>query len=467
MKAIRRFLSLAMVCLLLCGLLPGFALAEDTAETGKIVLGGDTAGQPGDTVKVEVKVEECPGIMGMKFSPLYDSAVLKLTNTEVSVGAPWDNTVVQETGVVLLDTGADAALSGVIATYTFQILETAAAGETQVNLEVSAGSGNGDADEQRVNFNVTAATITVAGSGPVASPSNIAGFSVNFKGKLEINIYLKLSDEIAADPEAYVITSFNGTDTKHTVAQLLTDTMGQYVVVRQRNIYAAMMRDELKMQIFNSAGEVQPLTLRETTDVTEGFTYTVLEYLKTCETSTSVKPAMKELARTALLYGIAAQVKFGYKTEQLTAEDIAMMEAEADAVTIPDTCDEIVTGSLPAGIPNRGKTVAFEADNTLRQIFQVSDADVGNYTFTVDGASVTPIRRAASQWYIEQANIGSGNLSKSYTFSVSDGTDSFSGESSVLSYCYYVQLKSADTEQIRLCKVIYLYSQAADVYFGN
>ncbi|MBR0199015.1 MAG: hypothetical protein IJQ42_02470, partial [Oscillospiraceae bacterium] len=215
MKAIRRFLSLTMVCLLLCGLLPGFALAEDTAETGKIVLGGDTAGQPGDTVKVEVKVEECPGIMGMKFSPLYDAAVLKLTNTEVSVGAPWDKTVVQETGVVLLDTGADAALSGVIATYTFQILETAAAGETQVNLEVSAGSGNGDADEQRVNFNVTAATITVAGSGPVENASNITSCSTNFEGKLQLNVYIVLSEEIAADPGAYVSATFSGETTKH------------------------------------------------------------------------------------------------------------------------------------------------------------------------------------------------------------------------------------------------------------
>ena len=298
-------------------------------------------------------------------------------------------------------------------------------------------------------------------------PSNIAGTSVNFSGKLEINVYMKLSDEILADPDAYVTTTFNGETTQHNVSDLLQDMQGEYVVVRHQNIYAAMMRDEMTLQIFNGSGVAQPLTYRGTTDVTEGFTYTVLDYLKTCQTSTSVKPAMKELARAAELYGIAAQVCFNYKTEQLTEEDIAKMEAEADTITIPDSCDENLDGSLPAGIPNRAKTVVFESDNTLRQIFQVSDASVGNYTFKVNGTVVTPVRRAANQWYIEQTDIGSGNLSKLYTFSVTDGTTTFTITSSTLAYAYQCQQKSTEMKQVRLCKILYLYSQAADVYFND
>ena len=465
MKAIRRFLSLAMVCLLLCGLLPGFALAEDTAETGKIVLGGDTAGQPGDTVKVEVKVEECPGIMGMKFSPLYDAAVLKLTNTEVSVGAPWDNTVVQETGVVLLDTGADAALSGVIATYTFQILETAAAGETQVNLEVSAGSGNGDADEQRVNFNVTAAIITVAGSGPVENASNITSCSTNFEGKLQLNVYIVLSEEIAADPGAYVSATFSGETTKHSVPELLTgiDSRGRVKVVQ--DVFATMMRENIMIQVFNGEGQAAPLTYKETTDVTDGFSYNMLTYLKDRQVN-STNPKMVELARAAELYGIATQVYFPDGSVQPTAEEIAEMKAAAAEITIPAECDERTSGTLPEGITKRTKTVMFESDNTLRMYFYLDDADLDKYTFTLNGAEVTPMRLESGRYYVEQKNVASAELSVFNTFTVSDGVDTFTAECSALSYAYGRQQSSANADMVNLAKLLYRYSLAADAYFG-
>ena len=80
---------------------------------------------------------------------------------------------------------------------------------------------------------------------------------------------------------------------------------------------------------------------------------------------------------------------------------------------------------------------------------------------------VTSVRRAANQWYIEQTDIGSGNLSKLYTFSVTDGTTTFTITSSTLAYAYQCQQKSTEMKQVRLCKILYLYSQAADVYFTD
>jgi hypothetical protein len=176
---------------------------------------------------------------------------------------------------------------------------------------------------------------------------------------------------------------------------------------------------------------------------------------------------MKDLAAAAELYGIAAQVKFDYKVDQLTDEDIAKMEAAAGSATIPATFAEVESGPLPAGITKRTKTVVFEADNTLRQIFTLNDADLNKYTFTVDGEVVTPQKRATGQYFLEKTDIGPGKLSESHIFGVSDGTTNYTVESSVMSYSYDYQEKGTDAAQKNLCKVIYLYSQAADAYFAQ
>ena len=123
------------------------------------------------------------------------------------------------------------------------------------------------------------------------------------------------------------------------------------------------------------------------------------------------------------------------------------------------------TGTLPEGIEKRTRTVAFDADNTLRMYFYLTDDDPGKYTFSIDGKEVTPVRTEAGKYCIMQKNIASGNLSGRYAFSVTDGTDTFTSQCSVLSYAYSRQEKSGSQEMVRLCKILYAYSQAADAYF--
>ena len=297
-------------------------------------------------------------------------------------------------------------------------------------------------------------------------PSDITATSVSFDGKLFLNTYIVLSDEIAADDDAYVSVTFNGVTTEHLVPDLLAevDSVGR-VKVRQE-VYAAMMRDEMTLKVYSGDGTLQPLTYKETLDVTDGFVYTALDYLKgRQENSTNAK--MVELARAAELYGIATQVYFNYKTEQLTSADIAAMQAAAGDITIPATCDEIVTGTLPSGITNRAKTVLFESDNSLKMYFYFDDALLNNYTFRIDGNVVTPVKTATGTYYVQKDNIASGLLSNRYEFSVTDGTDTLTVSVSTLSYAYSRQQNSANANMRNLSKLLYRYSMAADAYFGN
>ena len=206
---------------------------------------------------------------------------------------------------------------------------------------------------------------------------------------------------------------------------------------------------------------------KETTDVTDGFVYSALDYLKGRQEN-STNEEMKELARAAELYGTAAQVYFNYKIkEQLTEEDIAAMEEAADAISIPDSCAEVRNGTLPDGVTKRTKTVMFESDNTLRQYYYIDDESIGNYTFTLNDTDVEPKRAESGKYYVDQPNIASGLLSTKYTFSVSDGTNTFTITSSALGYAYDRQQNSKNQKMVNLAKLLYRYSQAADAYFDG
>ena len=142
------------------------------------------------------------------------------------------------------------------------------------------------------------------------------------------------------------------------------------------------------------------------------------------------------------------------------------MKAAAAEITIPAECDERTSGTLPEGITKRTKTVMFESDNTLRMYFYLDDADLNKYTFTLNGAEVTPMRLESGRYYVEQKNVASAELSVFNTFTVSDGVDTFTAECSALSYAYGRQQSSANADMVNLAKLLYRYSLAADAYFG-
>lgn len=73
----------------------------------------------------------------------------------------------------------------------------------------------------------------------------------------------------------------------------------------------------------------------------------------------------------------------------------------------------------------------------------------------------------AGVYYIEQPNIASGLLSTEYTFSISDGVNTFTARSSALGYAYGRQQKSTNPKMVNLAKLLYRYSLAADAYFGR
>ena len=136
------------------------------------VIIGDAAGHAGDTVCVEVALQNNPGIIALQLHVEYDSSKLRLTEAEdcrllgentVSFGhlgripfsITWDDS----------SATSDHIENGLIAVLTFVILDTAESGETGISVSIVEGSSfNLDLDDvifQTVNGAVTVQSDTV------------------------------------------------------------------------------------------------------------------------------------------------------------------------------------------------------------------------------------------------------------------------------------------------------------------
>ena len=308
MKAMKRFLSLAMVCLLLCGLLPGFAYADDPA-VGAIAL-SNASGNAGDTVTVDVTIQSNPGVMAMKLMPQFDTAVLELQGTEADTESGW---TLGADGQVLYDTYPDSTFTGKVVTYTFKILADAQPGETQVNLEVKAANY----DENLVEFTVTPATVTIEGeSGKVDFPFN---HSASFGNNLSLNYYMPIEYVEGYELDRLEIRQvhYNGEGSDYTWREYnLTSwedsKLGgkNYKKMVFDNIAAKELGDDLYATLYlTKDGE----SYENTVDI-----YNLKQYAYN-RLNKSTDAAFKTLLVDLLNYGSQAQLYFNYNTANLAA----------------------------------------------------------------------------------------------------------------------------------------------------
>ena len=104
--------------------------------------------------------------------------------------------------------------------------------------------------------------------------------------------------------------------------------------------------------------------------------------------------------------------------------------------------------------------VYFESDNTLRITYSGLKAGT-TYTYTLDGETVTP---ASS--FLQVEYIAAPNLDVPHTFTISDGTKTFSVQASAISYALTCIRNGTEARQ-NLGKAFYLYNQAANAFFGD
>ena len=328
----------------------------------------------------------------------------------------------------------------------------AVANDEKATVVVQTGEFNEDG-KAVVTITVTAENgdirvYTIRVTRPVYLVNWVSG-STTLGGTINLNFYVKLSANIVNDPTAFVRFTYAGNTVDVPMAEAVVSEVNG--VVRYRfgcELYAKQMADTVTAQVMNENGPIG-----------EAKSYSVMQYCLN-KIAANESEEMVALAKAMLNYGAAAQVLFGYNTENLanaslSAEDKALADVDASAYKYS------ITGS-EAGIKAKSATLMLESEVKVRVYFTLTgDKAIEDYTFTIDGKEVTP-KQNAKGYYVETDGIAAKDLEKLFSFQVGGITVNYGALSYVNS-----KAASANAEEANMVKALFAYYQAAEAYFAK
>ena len=102
-----------------------------------------------------------------------------------------------------------------------------------------------------------------------------------------------------------------------------------------------------------------------------------------------------------------------------------------------------------------------KSETTLNIFYEPKEGiDVSKLNFIVDGKEITPVKRG--QYYIlSLENIRANELGNLKTFTVTDGTNTLSGEYCAMMYCYQVLTAAEGTYADDLVTLVKAFSDYA------
>ena len=284
--------------------------------------------------------------------------------------------------------------------------------------------------------------------------------NVEFQGKIRLQFSFRFPESVLADEGAYVTFEKAGMTTKQLVSEGTADGNTVSFIIP---VPAPEYADDIVVRVFDGGDRQLTLKSAKWTDYTEnGFAYSVKTYAKNKSQSGSTKK-MRALAKALDDYGTASQIYFNYGDASGLSVDSAVSAVTPD-ILAPYALT--TAGTRPSGVTGANITVAFDTDNTLRIIFKTDGSKpLSSYTFQLDGTDTTPNEEGKNAC-LQVTNIAAPNLDTPHTFTVTDGTDTYTVTASALSYAY-TSVKNGDSARQNLGKALYLYNRAADAYFGS
>ncbi len=293
--------------------------------------------------------------------------------------------------------------------------------------------------------------------------------TASFEGKIILNFYLLLSDDVLADNGAYVLLTGGSQNRKILVKDAAVKVVnGETRYCFTYPVVAKELRDNINLKIYDSNDSVIKLTnVAGNNDyTTSGVNYSLMTYCtKMLESSTSSQ-TMKDLAQATIDYGTAAQIYFNYNAAGLSVGD------RVTSVTLADLeqYKGVFSGSLPTGVTKRTLTALFEEDNSLRIYFTYDSGYTPDmYTYTIDGKSA-PIHvkhgENGDEYYLEVKGVQSNKLGKTHDLTISNSSTTYTITVSVLTYARS-SVSNGTTDRQNLGKALYCYYLAAKAMFGE
>ena len=284
--------------------------------------------------------------------------------------------------------------------------------------------------------------------------AKLAGYSLSLTGNIGVNFYMELSDKIIADKDAYMqFTLPNGTVTKVLVSDAQTNTEIKEGTTYYRfpcEVASYEMTQDIKAQMFDGNGNCG-----------KEYTYTVRDYAQYIIENGSLYVEAISFVVTMLDYGACSQKYFKVAVDDLAnkvlnpSNDISGMDSDYMDDFAAKKAEDDVLGQFA------GFSMVLKSETTLNIFYEPKEGiDVSKLTFSVDGKEITPVKRG--QYYIlSLENIRANELENSKTFTVTDGTNTLSGDYCAMMYCYQVLHAAEGTYEDDLVTLVKAFSAYA------
>ena len=292
----------------------------------------------------------------------------------------------------------------------------------------------------------------------------IKGVTGSFDDRIKLNYYLRIPASLRADPNAKVVVkSEENTDRTVTLpvseAEEYDDEKGGYKFSIE--LAAKEASDTITAKVYDgNDNEVTLIGGKSRKDYTEdGAQYSLMQYFDWLKAENSpASDGEKKLGAAAKDYCSAAQIYFDYNADGLTLSSaVGKVTAEQlkDYAAIRD-------GELPPGVSLKGISAMLESDNTFRLYCGFRKVSPDDFTYSIDGEDVELKKRSTDgmRYLALDTGVYSNHLQDVHTYSVSDGTNTYTIKASVLTYALFCARKS-DENISNLGKALYLYNAAA------
>ena len=284
--------------------------------------------------------------------------------------------------------------------------------------------------------------------------AKLAGYSLSLTGNIGVNFYMELSDQIIADKDAYMqFTLPNGTITKVLVSEAQTNTTINAEKTYYRfpcEVASYEMTRDIKAQMFDGNGNCG-----------KKYTYTVRDYAQYIIENGSLYVEAIPFVLTMLDYGACSQKYFKVAVDDLAnkelnpSNDISGMDSDYMDDFAAKKAEDDVLGQFA------GLSMVLKSETTLNIFYEPKEGiDVSKLNFIVDGKEITPVKRG--QYYIlSLENIKANELGNSKKFTVTDGTNTLSGDYCAMMYCYQVLQAQEGTYEDALVTLVKAFSNYA------
>ena len=285
--------------------------------------------------------------------------------------------------------------------------------------------------------------------------AKLAGYSLSLTGNIGVNFYMELSNKIIADKDAYTqFTLPNGTITKVLVSEAQTNTTINAEKTYYRfpcEVASYEMTQDIKAQMFDGNGKCG-----------KEYTYTVRDYAQYLIDHVDLYQDAYPFAVAMLNYGACSQKYFNKAVDELANKYLNDNELE-----ILDRFEGYIDNFVANKAENKvlgqfaGLSMVLKSETTLNIFYEPKEGiDVSKLNFIVDGKEITPVKRG--QYYIlSLENIKANELGNSKKFTVTDGTNTLSGDYCAMMYCYQVLQAQEGTYEDALVTLVKAFSNYA------